>query len=66
MHGLKSTWMECGVPDARHNTPRIGRVLIARGGDAVDTAFSTIYGNIELVSYNVWADQVDDKFTLPP
>ncbi len=51
--------------DARHNTPRIGRVLIARGRDAVDTAFSTIYGNIELLSFNVWADQVDEQFSLP-
>jgi transglutaminase-like putative cysteine protease len=44
--------------DARHNFPRIGRVLIARGRDAVDVAFSTIYGRIQLENFKVWADEV--------
>ncbi|MEP7288862.1 MAG: transglutaminase family protein [Chloroflexota bacterium] len=44
--------------DARHNRPRIGRVLIARGRDAVDVAFSTVYGGTQLISLKVWADQV--------
>ena len=30
--------------DARHNTPRIGRVLIARGRDAADVAISMTFG----------------------
>ncbi len=30
--------------DARHNTPRIGRILIARGRDAADVAISTTFG----------------------
>ena len=30
--------------DARHNVPRIGRVLIARGRDAADVAISTTFG----------------------
>ncbi len=30
--------------DARHNRPRIGRVLIARGRDAADVAISTTFG----------------------
>ena len=30
--------------DARHNTPRIGRVLMARGRDAVDVALTTSFG----------------------
>lgn len=49
--------------DARHNTPRIGRVLIARGRDAVDTAFLTSYGPSKLVGFTVWADQLreDDQ-----
>jgi transglutaminase-like putative cysteine protease len=50
--------------DARHNTPRIGRVLIARGRDAVDTAFLTSYGPSTLTSLTVWADEVDDAVTL--
>lgn len=50
--------------DARHNFPRVGRVLIARGRDAVDTAFSTIYGGAQLLTFKVWADQVDDNLRL--
>jgi transglutaminase-like putative cysteine protease len=50
--------------DARHNRPRIGRVLIARGRDAVDTAFATIYGGSRLTWFSVWADQVDDTQRL--
>lgn len=44
--------------DARHNIPRIGRVLIATGRDAVDTAFATIYGGTKLATIRVWSDQV--------
>jgi transglutaminase-like putative cysteine protease len=50
--------------DARHNSPRIGRVLIARGRDAVDIAFSTIFGFVDLLALNVWANQVDDQLSL--
>jgi transglutaminase-like putative cysteine protease len=50
--------------DARHNRPRTGRVLIARGRDAVDVALATIYGSTELVSLQVRADQVADDFQL--
>jgi transglutaminase-like putative cysteine protease len=45
--------------DARYNTPRIGRVKIAHGFDAVDGAFSTIYGVASLTSFEVWAYQMD-------
>lgn len=51
--------------DARHNVPRIGRVLIARGRDAVDVAFSTSYGPSQLTNMQVWADEVADDFVLP-
>lgn len=44
--------------DARHNTPRTGRVLIASGRDAADVAFSTVYGATQLSSIRVWADEV--------
>src|SRR5439155_11445631 len=30
--------------DARHNIPRIGSILIARGRDAADVAISTTFG----------------------
>src|SRR3954463_4006105 len=44
---------------ARFNTPRIGRIHIACGFDAVECAFSTIYGAANLIGFNVWAYQVD-------
>jgi transglutaminase-like putative cysteine protease len=50
--------------DARHNRPRTGRVLIARGRDAADVAFSTIYGSTQLIHLSVRAEQVDEKFRL--
>jgi transglutaminase-like putative cysteine protease len=45
--------------DPRFNTPRIGRVKIAQGLDAVDGAFATIYGEAQLVHFEVWAYQVN-------
>ena len=44
--------------DARHNTPRIGRILMARGRDATDVALSTIFGPSSLVGFNVVTDEV--------
>jgi transglutaminase-like putative cysteine protease len=44
--------------DARHNSPRTGRIVIAMGRDAADVAFSTIYGATQLVSLQVWADEI--------
>ncbi len=38
------------VFDARFNVPRIGRVKIAHGLDAVDGSFSTVYGQASLPS----------------
>ena len=46
------------VYDARYNAPRIGRIRLARGMDAVDGAFSTIYGGADLSYFEVWAYQV--------
>jgi transglutaminase-like putative cysteine protease len=44
--------------DARHNVPRIGRVLIARGRDAADVAISTAFGPNVLSSFKVWTEEV--------
>lgn len=44
--------------DARNNTPRIGRVLIARGRDASDVAISTAFGPNTLTRFRVWTDEV--------
>ena len=44
--------------DARHNVPRIGRVLIARGRDAADVAISMTFGPCTLQSFKVWTDEL--------
>jgi transglutaminase-like putative cysteine protease len=44
--------------DPRNNTPRIGRVLIARGRDASDVAISNTFGPNTLVGFKVWTDEV--------
>jgi transglutaminase-like putative cysteine protease len=46
--------------DARHNTPRIGRILMARGRDATDVALSTSFGATKLARFNVHTDEVAD------
>jgi transglutaminase-like putative cysteine protease len=45
--------------DPRFNVPRIGRVKLAHGQDAVDGAFGTIYGEANLSYFQVWAYQVN-------
>jgi transglutaminase-like putative cysteine protease len=45
--------------DARHNQPRIGRILMARGRDAVDAALTTSFGTTNLIKFVVWTDEVD-------
>jgi len=58
------TWFEAYVGgrwytfDARHNTPRVGRVVIGRGRDAVDCALSTAYDNARLAKFTVWSDEI--------
>jgi transglutaminase-like putative cysteine protease len=44
--------------DARHNVPRIGRVLIARGRDAADVAISTTFGPNTLSGFKVVSEKV--------
>jgi transglutaminase-like putative cysteine protease len=46
--------------DARHNTPRVGRVLMARGRDAVDVAITTSFGPTYLEKFIVYTDQVPE------
>jgi transglutaminase-like putative cysteine protease len=53
---LGNEWMTF---DPRFNVPRIGRVKVAHGADAVDGAFATIYGEAKLVHFEVWAYQVN-------
>jgi len=44
--------------DARHNKPRIGRILMARGRDATDTALTTSFGPAVLAGFQVHTDEV--------
>jgi transglutaminase-like putative cysteine protease len=44
--------------DARHNIPRIGRIVLARGRDAADVAISTAFGEATLKEFRVWTDEV--------
>ena len=44
--------------DARHNKPRIGRIVMARGRDATDVAISTTFGACTLAGFRVVTDEV--------
>jgi transglutaminase-like putative cysteine protease len=46
--------------DARHNVPRIGRVLMAVGRDAADVALTTSFGSARLRNFTVVADEVKE------
>jgi len=43
--------------DARHNHPRIGRIVIARGRDAADVAISTTFGPAQLARFSVITEE---------
>jgi transglutaminase-like putative cysteine protease len=43
--------------DARHNHPRIGRIVMARGRDAADVAISTSFGVVQLVRFSVITEE---------
>jgi hypothetical protein len=51
----------CWTCDARHNTPRIGRVLMATGRDAADVAITTTFGQTCLQSFQVVSHEVEDR-----
>ncbi|CAO4155156.1 transglutaminase-like domain-containing protein [Methylorubrum aminovorans] len=64
-----SAWLEVYLGgrwytfDARHNTPRIGRIVMARGRDATDCAISTSFGTARLITFAVHTDAVADGTT---
>ncbi len=52
--------------DARHNNPRMGRVLMATGRDAADVAITTSFGNAILTNFYVDSYEVmEDGTTVP-
>ena len=44
--------------DARHNTPRIGRIVMARGRDAGDVPITMTFGPNQLTRFEVTTDEV--------
>lgn len=62
-HAYAEVWLEGGwqVFDPHDNIQRKGRIFIASGLDATDTAFATIYGAARLTKFQVWADPVDER-----
>ena len=59
-----SAWFEAYLGDrwwtfdARHNQPRIGRVLMAAGRDAADVALTTSFGAVRLSHFTVVTDEI--------
>ncbi len=59
-----SAWFEAYLDgrwwtfDARHNKPRIGRVLMAVGRDAADVAITTSFGIATLMQFTIVTDEV--------
>ncbi|MDP9172516.1 MAG: transglutaminase family protein [Planctomycetota bacterium] len=61
-----SAWVEVFLDgqwftfDARHNVPRIGRIVMARGRDATDVAMTTSFGGAKLLSFTVITEEVSN------
>ena len=59
-----SAWFEAYLGDrwytfdARHNVPRIGRIVMARGRDAADVAIYTTFGPSSLVGFDIHSYEV--------
>ncbi|MGA2563366.1 MAG: transglutaminase family protein [Steroidobacteraceae bacterium] len=50
--------------DPRNNARRIGRIMIARGRDAADVAFSTAFGHSRLRFFRVWTEEVIEQRSI--
>jgi transglutaminase-like putative cysteine protease len=67
-----SAWMEVFLDgkwypfDPRHNIPRIGRVVIARGRDATDVPLLHSFGPHRLVFFKVWTYEQEGHPARPP
>ncbi len=46
--------------DARHNTPRIGRIVVARGRDAADVPLIHSFGPHRLTRFHIWTHEDRD------
>ncbi len=62
-----SAWLEVYLGgrwwtlDARHNVPRIGRIVIARGRDAIDVAMISTFGAHQLNFFTVLTEEVSPR-----
>ena len=62
-----SAWFEVYLEDrwwtfdARHNQPRLGRVLMATGRDASDVAMTTSFGIANLTHFTVVSEELPQK-----
>ncbi len=62
-----SAWMQVYLGgrwitmDARHNKPRIGRIMMAYGRDATDVALITNFGPATLTGFEVITDELADE-----
>ena len=67
-----AAWMEVfldghwWVFDPRNNSPRLGRILIARGRDAADVPLTQTFGPNTMTQFDVWTwDAQDDPAEAP-
>lgn len=51
--------------DARHNKPRIGRIVVAHGRDATDVPLFHTFGQHTLNAFKVWTDEAQGEATQP-
>lgn len=62
-----SAWFEAYLDgrwytfDARHNRPRIGRIVMARGRDATDVPIVNTFGAHTLGGFEVWTDELAEQ-----
>ncbi|CCV10826.1 transglutaminase family protein [Mesorhizobium sp. STM 4661] len=67
-----SAWVEVFLDgkwytfDPRHNAPRIGRVVIARGRDATDVPLLHSFGPHRLSLFKVWTYEQESNLFNPP
>ncbi|ARP62985.1 transglutaminase [Mesorhizobium sp. WSM1497] len=67
-----SAWLEVFLDgkwytfDPRHNTPRIGRIVIARGRDATDVPLLHSFGAHRLSLFKVWTYEQEGNLFNPP
>ena len=67
-----SAWFEAYLGDgwytfdARHNKPRIGRILMARGRDATDVGIVTSFGPCTLAGFKVITEGVTSASSASP